>query len=86
MSLILLLFLLLLYCTGSASGTNRSLSIENGEEGELEVELPPPMKVMEQPMSAAQGPTPPNAGPPIPPLDDILPDAPARVSNITFHF
>ncbi|KAK4310789.1 hypothetical protein Pmani_017672 [Petrolisthes manimaculis] len=63
---------------GSASGTNRSLSVENGEEGELEMELPPPMKVMEQPMSAAQGPTPPNAGPPIPPLDDILPDAPAR--------
>lgn len=50
------------------------------------MELPPPMKVMEQPMSAAAaqgvpGPTV-TAGPQLPPLEDILPDVPNRVSMI----
>ncbi|XP_069191995.1 triple functional domain protein isoform X3 [Procambarus clarkii] len=72
---------------GSASGTSRSLSVENGEEGELEMELPPPMKVFDQPMSAAAaqgvpGPTTVASGPPIPPLDNILPDAPNRSSSV----
>lgn len=71
--------------TDSATGPNRSLSVENGEEGELEMELPPPMKVMEQPMSAAaaqgtQGTAAAAAGPPLPPLDNILTDVPSRVS------
>ncbi|XP_069951615.1 triple functional domain protein isoform X1 [Cherax quadricarinatus] len=70
---------------GGVSGTSRSLSVENGEEGELE--LPPPMKVMEQPMSAAAaqgapGPTTVTSGPTLPPLDDILPDAPNRSSSV----
>ena len=71
--------------TDSASGPSRSLSVENGEEGELEMELPPPMKVLEQPMSAAaaqggQGTAAAASGPPMPPLDNILTDVPTRVS------
>ncbi|XP_063844125.1 triple functional domain protein-like isoform X3 [Scylla paramamosain] len=67
----------------SASGPSRSLSVENGEEGELEMELPPPMKVLEQPMSAAaaqggQGTAAAASGPPMPPLDNILTDVPTR--------
>lgn len=73
--------------TDSATGPNRSLSVENGEEGELEMELPPPMKVLEQPMSAAaaqgsQGTAAATAGPPMPPLDNILTDVPSRVSLV----
>lgn len=49
------------------------------------MELPPPMKVLDQPMSAAAaqgvpGPTTVTPGPPLPPLEDILPDVPNRVS------
>lgn len=51
------------------------------------MELPPPMKVLEQPMSAAaaqgsQGTAAAAAGPPIPPLDNILTDVPSRVSLV----
>ncbi|KAG7167736.1 Triple functional domain protein-like 1, partial [Homarus americanus] len=72
---------------GGASGTSRSLSVENGEEGDLDVELPPPMKVLEQPMSAAAaqgvpGPTTVATGPSIPPLDNILTDVPNRSSSV----
>ncbi|XP_071527234.1 triple functional domain protein isoform X3 [Panulirus ornatus] len=72
---------------GGVPGTSRSLSVENGEEGELEMELPPPMKVLEQPMSAAAaqgvpGPTTVATGPPLPPLDNILPDVPSRSSSV----
>ncbi|XP_050733039.1 triple functional domain protein-like isoform X4 [Eriocheir sinensis] len=71
----------------SATGPSRSLSVENGEEGELEMELPPPMKVLEQPMSAAaaqgsQGTAAAAAGPPIPPLDNILTDVPSRSTSV----
>lgn len=79
--------------TDSASGPSRSLSVENGEEGELEMELPPPMKVLEQPMSAAaaqggQGTAAATSGPPMPPLDNILTDVPTRVSlpSVIFNF
>ncbi|MPC09185.1 hypothetical protein E2C01_001788 [Portunus trituberculatus] len=68
----------------SASGPSRSLSVENGEEGELEMELPPPMKVLEQPTAVAaaqggQGTAAAASGPPMPPLDNILTDVPTRV-------
>ncbi|XP_066961005.1 kalirin isoform X3 [Macrobrachium rosenbergii] len=71
------------------SGTSRSVSVENGEEGELEMELPPPMKVLDQPITAAaaQGGSGPSTvvtgGPLHPPLDNILPDAPNRSSSLS---
>lgn len=74
--------------SGGAPGTSRSMSVENGEEGELEVELPPPMKVMNQPMTAVAAQVAPGAntaasGPPHSPLDNILPDVTNRVSVFT---
>lgn len=74
--------------SGGAPGTSRSVSVENGEEGELEVELPPPMKVMNQPMTAVAAQVAPGAntaasGPPHSPLDNILPDVTNRVSVFT---
>lgn len=50
------------------------------------MELPPPMKVLEQPMSAAAAQGGPGtaaaaSGPPMPPLDNILTDIPTRVSS-----